>query len=538
MSGLATFLHDHDGSVVLAQVLVWTACLAVAAPSLARAWRDLEPRSRWGLLGIGLAGAAISFLACPVDRYYAVGHEASYFECFQGTASPGNDHGWDAYVTYPVIRWTYWALGAVVGRDSGPLPLVLLNVFARGFAIVAFGWLCALLGRRGVVGLIGAGLLALHPIHALYGALIYNTTIPWMLASLCLALAVLAWRHGDGRLLAAAAASGSLVVAARVEWALLAPLGLILLLGLGPGWGRSERVWRWRFWLPVLAIAAPYGVSFLGAGGSVTEQGGYEGLAPYVQTVGRQVLFLEVFHPWHRPWMLVVAALGLWTWGWRSENGWRGPVALACMVLVGHLGLASFNDYAFRHALLPGMALLAGASMLGLLLGSGRPWGVVAVLGLAVAGATSAVELAEVSSRYFATEEEFFERAEGFTGEPIPQQELEEGSCYLITDNERLWSMGLAGSHFNLMDPGEAVTHYRAHDGCVLWLFDLFQWRWDSLMVRSRARKLSFWFEWERVGWVHFEQDGTNAVVYRMVAPPWGVRDDEPIPKTEFLLEE
>ena len=539
MSGLSTWLHDHDGHVALAQVLVWAVCLGVAAPAVWRAWRDLDVRLRWGLVGLGAAGALVSVLAFPVSRYYALGHEASYFECFQGVSSPSNAHGWEAYVTYPIFRWAYWAVGAVVGRDGGPLPLVLINAAGRGVAIVAFGWLCSLLSGRAAPGLVGGGLLLLHPVHAFYGAVIFHTGLPWMLAACCLLLAVLAWRSGDARLMLAAAASGSLMEAVRVEWGLLAPaLGLLLLLGLGRGWGRSPAVWRWRFWIPGLGLALLYGVTLTGSGGSLTEQGGYHGVSPYLETIGRQVLWFEVLQPWHLPWMAAVVALGLVAWGRRAGVGWRGPVALLGAAVIAHVGLATFNDYGFRHALLPGAFLLAGAAMTGLLLTEGRKLALLAGAALALAAVTSTLALVDVSGRFFATEETFFDRAEGFAGDPIPQETLEDGSCYLVTDNERLWSMGLAGSHFNLMDPGEAVTRYRAHDGCVLWLFDMSQWRWDSLVARARARKLRYWFDWERVGWVSFDQDGLNAVVYKMASPPWGVADDEPIPETEFLLEE
>ena len=261
-------------------------------------------------------------------------------------------------------------------------------------------------------------------------------------------------------------------------------------------------------------------------------------MVPYLETIGRQLLWLEVFQPWHLPWMVAAVGLGLWAWGRQEGIGWRGPAALVGMVVIGHVGLATFNDYGFRHAMLPGASLLASAAMVSLLLERRGALRLVALVGLAIVAITSGVALVETSGRFFATEEAFFERAEGFEGDPIPSETLEDGSCYLITDNERLWSMGLAGSHFNLMDPGEAVTRYRAHDGCILWLFDMSQWRWDSLVARARAQKLRYWFEWERIGWVGFEQDGMNAVVYRMAAPPWGVADDEPIPETEFLLED
>ena len=118
--------------------------------------------------------------------------------------------------------------------------------------------------------------------------------------------------------------------------------------------------------------------------------------------------------------------------------------------------------------------------------------------------------------------EEFQGRDPGFQGPELSHQELEDGTCYLITDNERLWSMDLAGSHFNLMEPGEAATHWQDHDGCIYWLYDFTDFRVDGLAVRARALKLQKWFDWKLVGHASFP-DGNEAVVYAMTSPPWGL---------------
>jgi hypothetical protein len=167
---------------------------------------------------------------------------------------------------------------------------------------------------------------------------------------------------------------------------------------------------------------------------------------------------------------------------------------------------------------------------------------------LVAAFTTSILVLAEAGDRYYASEEQFLDDQEEFSSGPsLDPSELEDGSCYLISDSERLWELSrerlergqavdaLVGSHFNLMDPGEAVTHFRAHGGCVLWLLDKSQYRWDSLGARVRAAKMRYWFSWKPMGTVRFD-DGLDAVVYRLSSPPWGVGNDQPIPATEFLL--
>ncbi|MCP4871769.1 MAG: hypothetical protein GY898_23940 [Proteobacteria bacterium] len=529
------WLHAHDGHVALAQVLVWLLCVAAAGPSLLAAWRDLPVGHRRAIAGVGLAAAVIS-LAFPLGRFDPLGHEADYYECFTGRQSPSNAHGYKAYVSYPILRWGYWVIGRIVGQDSGPVPLMAVNAIARGIGVFAFGWLAAALARRSEVGVAAGVLLALHPIHAFWGAAFFHVAIPWTGMAVCLLLSVLAWRTGEMCLLLAAAASGCMVVSVRVEWGLLAPcLALLLFGGLGARWGRHARVRTPGFWIAPLALVALWVPSLLASGGAITEQGGYHDASGYLASIGRQGLWVAVFAPWHWPWMGALVAFGLHRWGSDPDVGWRGPASLIGFVLLGHIGLATFNDYGYRHALLPTIAVLLGASFAAsALLEEGRTRAVAAVLG-GTAVLTSLVGLADAWTRYYASEEAFMERVPGFQGAELPAAKLEDGTCYLVTDNERLWSMGLSGSHFNLMDPGEAVWHWREHDGCVLWLLDRSQWRWDSLGPRDRADKLRYWFSWEPRGWVTF-QDRMTAVVFRMTEPPWGIADDMPLPESEFLL--
>lgn len=530
------WLHAHDGHVALVQVLVWALCIGVATPSGLQAWRQLPEGPRRAIAGIGVAAAVISLLF-PLGRFDPLGHEADYYECFAGRQSPSNAHGYKAYVSYPILRWGYWVLGGIVGRDAGPVPLMAVNAVARGIGVFAFGWLAAALARRSEAGIAAGVLLALHPIHAFWGAAFFHVAIPWTGMAICSLLSVLAWRTGQMRLLLAAAASGCLVVSVRVEWGLLA-VGLAVLLfgGLGAGWGRHARVRTPGFWIAPLVLVALWIPSLLASGGAITEQGGYHDASGYLASIGRQGLWLAVFAPWHWPWMGALVLLGLHRWGRDPAVGWRGPASLVVFVVIGHVGLATFNDYGYRHALLPTIGVLLGASFAApAMLEGGRVRLVVGALaGAAVL--TSVLGLADAWNRYYASEEAFMEQVPGFDGPELRATTLEDGSCYLVTDNERLWGMGLSGSHFNLMDPGEAVWHWREHDGCVLWLLDRSQWRWDSLGPRDRADKLRYWFSWEPQGWVTFE-DRMTAVVFRMTEPPWGIADDGPLPESEFLLQ-
>ncbi len=217
------WLQTHDGLVALLQVAVWLLCLGLAAPSLLR-WGKEQPRWFLALLPtLGLASAAISLWWIPsLARFEPLGHSASYFDCYTGNADPSGAVGWEAYVTYPLLRWWHWLLGAVFGGETPRVPL-LFEALARGAGVVFVGAAGAVLGRRPSVGAVAAVLLMVHSVHAFWGGTVFNVAIPLAFALLCLWLALLAWRTGQTRLLLAAAASGSLVVAGRVEWGLLAP---------------------------------------------------------------------------------------------------------------------------------------------------------------------------------------------------------------------------------------------------------------------------------------------------------------------------
>jgi len=542
MSGLGGWLHSHDGLIVLAQVFLLFSLLVVAAPRLRESFVDVERSLRWSLLGLAVLAAAISALWLPAfTAFDALGHEASYLECFTGRSMdgsgpvrPGNSHGWEAFVTYPLVRWTWWVVGGLVGREEVGW-LLALNIGFRSLAVIWIGLLAKLITGRSACGIAAAMILTLHPWHAFWGAAIYNVAMPFMFASLALLLAVLAWRTGSSLLFATGASSGVLVLAARVEWAILAPTLLILLAGLGSTWGRHSRSLSIRFWLPAACIAAIGAGSVLLAGGQLTEQGGYHGVGGYVETLARQAWILDLIEPFHQPWTLLAPLAGALVLIRTRGLGWGPALGLLGYFMAGYLAVTTFNDFSYRHALLPVIGLVLLASALAIPVVERGGWQralALILLGLLLAAGVHGTE--RVSNRYYLSQDDFFVQHEGFVGPMLSAAEVESGRCFLITDNERHWEQGIAGSHFNLMDPGEAVTHWRRFDGCVLWLFDNAGYRYDGLAVPPRSTKLMHWFEWEYQGWTRLQEG--EVVVYRMTEPPWGIGDDEPVPETEFRL--
>ena len=526
------WLAANDGLVVAVQLGVWITSLAVAVPHLRRALADTERRTVVIVSAVAVLGFSISAIWFPVfDRFMALGHEASYAECFFGQSTPSAEHGWQPYVTYSLLRWVYWAVGGLVGREDLAV-LQVLNMALRAATIACVGLTASVLFRRASAATLAALLLAVHPTHAFWGTTIYNVPIPTFFAALCLLLAVLAWRSGSARILAAAAATGCLVVATRIEWGTLAPgLAILLFGGLGAAWGRSAAARTLRFWLPAGALVLGYGIAILAGAGALTTQGGYHDALGYFETMGRQIWILDFFEPLQRPWSLAATAIGAVWAARRLDGGGRLVGGLVGFVIVTHAAITTFNDYAYRHDLLAGLGMTLLASTAGPALvdawrSGGSSRGLAAATASLLLGtfATALLAIQDNVTRYYVTVEDFQAAHPGFQSPPLSHEQLEDGSCYLITDNERLWSMGLAGSHFNLMEPGEAALHWQEHAGCIKWLFDVTDYRVDGLAVRARALKLRRWFDWELIGHASFP-DGNEAVVYRMVSPPWGLTE-------------
>jgi len=514
----------NDGWVSLGQALLWAGlCAASVRPLRAALAPLLSRRTAVALALLGVAGACVSLFVFPTfARHEALGHAGSYAHIYWGMESPAYAiEEWEAYVTYSLLRWVYWGLGAVLQRTDLLYPL-LLNAGARGLGIVGVGLFALLWSRRPAVGLAAAAVLLVDPVHAFWGASIFNLAIPYAVATLCLIQALAAWRSGSGVLLAAAGASGALMVAMRVEWGLLAPALLLVLLSLRESWGRHDAVKTVGFWTPALGTVALLGATLFLGGGDLTSQGGFHDAAGYIDTVRRQVGILAWYPgPSSIPGSAAIVAVVAARW-WVSREAALQAIALVAAFGVMHVGLSTFNDYGFRNALLPGLLLVPlMASGVAVAWDDGTN-GLRVLAGAGVAGAVllSGAALLDWADRYYLDGDDHEARC--CTGEDrIATAFLSSGACYMITDDETLWEAGVAGSHFNLMEPAEAARHWDDYGGCVTWLRDGFNSRVDELSVQDRALKLDRWFRWERRGWARLP-DGSAAEVLQMTAPPAG----------------
>jgi alpha-tubulin suppressor-like RCC1 family protein len=523
------FLQTHEGAVVAAQFLTWGALLAAGLPSLSRALRDLGRPTAVAVVAVGAAAAALSLTAfSPFERFEAIGHSASYADCFHGVRSPdGAIEHWSTYTTYPLMRWLYWGLGVVFGREDLGVLLVF-NAASRGVGVMLLGALAGLWTGRGSAAVLAAVLLAVHPVHAFWGAGIFNLSIPLTAALLCCTQAVAAWRTGSGVLLAAAAASGCLAVAGRVEWGLLAPALGLLLLGLDGPWGRHAAVRTRRFWAPTAVVLGTVGVSVLPRGSALTNQGGYHDVSDYLGVVLRQAGQLEWLGPVGTPQAVVAMLLGAGLALHRGQVRRRVLAGGFAFLAVTHFGLASFLDLGFRHALLPALgailllSLAAPAWMDRPSATSPREW--IPALFVAATIAAAVPDLADWTHRYYMSEEDF-EAIPSFGGASIDAAAVEASGCFLVTDNERLGDLGLAGSYYRLLEPPDAHALWEEHSGCVLWLYGFYDHRADGRVGYGRGVKLRRTFDWIDEGWTRLE-DHAAVVVYSMASPPWPGRYD------------
>lgn len=522
---MTDLLLSHEGAwmSVLAALLVLCSIFIVH-----RLWESAKALGgRWSLALLALSAAAIGLSAfwLPLfTRFEPLGHEATYADVFAGKIPPGTAAGGhEPYVTYPALRWAHDLLGRLAGRDH-LAPLLWFHLAARGLAVLFTGlWVFALWGRR-LPMVLAAAALVLHPTHAQWGAAVYN--VAWPFALLCAA----AWIALDGRGRSMpSAVAGVLcgtVVLLRVEWivagALLLTLSTVLLAFREAAvLARTRVVARFASaaFGPFLGLAL---LAFL-HGGTLSSQGGYHDAAGYWHLVRHQWSFIRFIYP--------VGPLGIGlSFGIiaASALGWgRIPLLFLAAAVAHHLAMVTFNDVAPRH-LLPAFLFLLPVVALN---GQGGPWrsahGLRGAFAVAYWLALGANELVDLRARYYIGGEAFEARHPEFQRARAPRGWLENSGCYLITDHEKTWAKGIAGSHFNLMDEAEAAEHWREWNGCVLWLYDLQNDRVDGLDVRPRAQKLEGWFRWQTLGAAELE-DGTPVQVRWMTGPPWDTEGPPP----------
>jgi len=193
-----------------------------------------------------------------------------------------------------------------------------------------------------------------------------------------------------------------------------------------------------------------------------------------------------------------------------------------------HLLMASFVDYADRHALmsLPGLIFVLAAAAYALAEGSiwrRAAWAIPGLgLGICLVGQL------DMRERFYGTDDAFSVLlSEGEWGD-LPRVSLEEAvrsdgvACGWVSEASQAQS-GAELSHFNLIRPEEVEIH-RGPGGCLRWCADVQDWRWSSRSVRDRALRLMSLYHLEATA-VLGEPDGFQCLVLE-VGPRNSARPD------------
>ncbi len=491
----------------------WPAMLALVAliGGLARAWRSLLPprSSLLPLLGIALLALLLRLFVIPAwDRHLYDGHEAEYWDIFRGARAL--DRG--GTVLYPSMQWLWWSLGRVLPHAER-VPVLISTLFGAASVLALGAAIERVWGRN--AGLLAAGLVALHPVHAAWSSSAYNVVLPWLFGALALLAAASLSRPEAPRPAALGLVMGAslaLVVATRLESGLWV-LPCLALSAQGVVRAPERGCWL-RQVLPGLLLGAGLGIAALVP---LLFPGEVPGAGERGLALSANLLLFASYAPFDTAAGAALLLLCL------PVVLWRSPLfggSLLLMALGNHLVLASFDDMGDRHALLAlplFAALLAGAAT-----APGAPRAAL-LLGLAGLG-LSASGLPQLASRYYASDQAWLEQLEQPPWSELPRYRLAQvptavappGQCGWIAEDHRV-AREPALSHFNLLDPVEAES-LRGPDGCLRWCADKQDWQWSSRGVRDRAARIHHLYETSPVAVVWDADSGYGCQVWQLGA--------------------
>lgn len=433
------------------------------------------------------------------------GHEAEYWDIFRGV----RDLGRGGTVLYPSMQWLWWGLGRVLPHAPWVPVVLMAGVGAAGAVLVGMA-AREVGGARAAV--VAGVLVALHPIHAAWSSSAYNVVLPSTLMVLSLWTILRSCgqhRLHPGPILLGASAAG-LAVLTRLETVLLVPIHVLVLVLWTPDGISGRRALR-RLG-PVAVVALPVVAVTLAGVWPLVFPGEVPGAGERALSFCINKLWLAPFWPWDGVEMLAVAAAAVLAVRVRPAVG--GPLLLG--VVVVHLTMASFDDYADRHALmvLPWLAVLVGLAVQGRW---GR-WGTGLAAGLVVVELWG---LGDLRTRYYGDEDVF---VASLAADPaladLPRVDAQsarvdgERTCAWINEDHRAMQTPPL-SHFNLVDPLE-VRRLQDEHGCIRWCADVQDWRWSSRGVRDRALRTHALFRTHPVAVVMEQASGYGCLVLQV----------------------
>ncbi len=448
----------------------WPAWLAAVAMvvALVHRRRQILPRREWWLpaLGVVFLALLVRFVWLPVPQEHVFdGHEADYLDFFLGQRSPSRG----GTVLYPAMQWLYWLAGKAL---SGAGWLLVISASAAMLSIAAAAGLAGrLFGGR--AALWTGSLLALYGNHAFWSSSAYNVMIPLALSLVFLWALLRAQEAGGLGFSLLAASAGMLAVATRLESAVVIVPALLLVLRQPPR----------PLWKHLAVLAAGAGLA-LAAVLPLLLPGGMPGEGEWAFMWPINIGLVDFLAPWCGAWLLPLVVVA---WLPEPEPGNRlrrrglsrgGVLAMLAWALAVHAVMAAFDDYGYRHALPAGVALaiLAGGVLGALRRGPALAVGLTLLL-------LHGLETQRIAGFYYASEEAYVDALPP----GLPRLSVQERpECTLVSEEHRVVGDDQL-SHFNLLDPGEALRLRERGQGCLQWCPDLQDWRWNSRSVRDRA---------------------------------------------------
>lgn len=457
---------------------VWPAAIALALLvvflvigrrhfAVPRAWR-----------AVAAIAIFVRLLAIPaLDLHVFDGHEADYFDLFQGVVAPSRG----GTVMVPPMQWFWWLLGQVL--PAWPwLPVVIMGIIS----IAAIGLLAGAVGTLGgrAAGWAAAIVLVVHPTHAVWSTSAYNVMLPHFFGCLALfSVARISKRSGSlGVLPWITAGAAALMVGLRLD---TASLGFVL--AVLPLWIRPPSVSFFRR----LGQLLPAGLTGLAlaalAAWPLLWPGELPGAGDRVVSFAINVGLFDYYAPFDAlSGASVVALATLLAFLARPR-----VTAVFVIFAVGHhLLLSTFDDFGSRHTLPTVISLvwIFGAAVVRL---PKIGWTLTAIAGLLCSQG-----LQDLGERYYGGERAFSAVLDRPPWGALPRVQWPGGvdpACGWVVEDHRV-RRGRVASHFNLIQPDEEAS-LRASDGCLRWCFDVQDWRWSSRGVRDRAIRLRHLFE-------------------------------------------
>ena len=504
---------NGDASLV-APAAAWT---TVLAPSLVVLWflcsvgagarreqvraevTGFALRYRYWILGVTLLAVFVRLGWLPVfERHIYDGHEAEYFALFMHERVPTRG----GTVMYPLMQWAYWVLGSAFTGELWPvLWAVGLGLGSILFMAVAVG---SAFGPT-VAGLVAVG-VAVMGNHAFWSTSAYNVIHPAFFCCVALACAF-RWRQAkaEGRpalwLWSSLWSSALLAVCLRLEsGVLLVPL---LAIVLGTVRRVSLREWGTVMLGAVLGVCAIWPLLF---------PGGLPGEGERWLSFHLNWNAFIYSGPWAHPlWLVaVIAGVGFARSATLPWIGW---------FLVSHLVMATFDDFGFRHMLLPSIALLVIGCV-----GLERIWrreDVMRWTAVFLGGSglfVAVVDTADIATRFYQTEEAWEAAVRARYADVTLQDMTPESrpNCALISEADVIAEEPPL-SHFNLIAHEEAEA-LRARTGCLHWCPDVQDGRWSSRAVLDRAIRVESLYELTPIGMVREPASGYACLLYEVGA--------------------